>query len=376
MRAEGVLIVIRALPEFPWDVLAPHKQRAAEHPDGIVNLALGDPVDPTPEVIRQAIQAAVNAPGYPPTEGIPALRQAVADWLWRRLRVTVDPSAVLAAMGTKELIAWLPTMLGAGQDDLIVLPKIAFPTYEVSARLAGARSLIVTSPLELSAERPRVVWLNSPSNPEGRVLPADEMGRIVAWARERGALIVNDECYIEHGWDAKPVSILHPDVCGNSHQGLLAVHSLSKRSNLAGYRGGFAAGDLAVVQKLIRVRKQAGHMVPAPVQAALVAALTDDEHAQVQRARYARRRYLLRSALAAAGFRIDHSEAALYLWATRDEPCWTTVKDLAELGILVAPGELYGAAGARHVRVAFTATDERVAAAVARIRAAAGLETV
>jgi succinyldiaminopimelate transaminase len=179
--------------------------------------------------------------------------------------------------------------------------------------------------------------------------------------------VVSDECYCELGWSRQPVSILHPDVCDGDHTGLLAVHSLSKRSNLAGYRAGFVSGDPALVGELLAVRKHAGMIVPAPVQAAMTAALGDTAHVAEQRDRYARRREVLRAALTGAGFRIDHSEAGLYLWATRDEDCWATVDELAGRGILVAPGSFYGTAGDRHVRVALTASDERVEAAAARL---------
>ncbi|KOG75049.1 MULTISPECIES: 4-dedimethylamino-4-oxo-anhydrotetracycline transaminase OxyQ [Streptomyces] len=358
---------MRELPEFPWDVLLPYKKRAAAHPDGLVNLALGEPVDATPDVLRDALAAATDAPGYPPTEGTPALREAAAAWLRRRLGVTVDPSAVLPAVGTKELIAWLPAMLGTGPGDTVAFPRLAFPTFDVSARLAGARGRPVDSPLELGSEPVKVVWLNSPSNPEGRVLSVPELREIVAWARDRGAVLVNDECYIEYGWDRRPVSLLDSAVCGGSHDGLLAVHSLSKRSNLAGYRAGVCSGDPALIGRLLQVRKHAGHAVPAPVQAAMVAALEDDAHVERQRDRYAYRRRVLRTALEGAGFRVEHSEGGLFLWATRGEPCWPAVQKLADLGILVAPGAFYGEAGEQYVRIAFTATDERIAAAAARL---------
>jgi succinyldiaminopimelate transaminase len=227
--------------------------------------------------------------------------------------------------------------------------------------LTGAEPLASDSLTGLGPAPVRMIWVNSPSNPTGRVLPAAHLRKVVDWARERGVLVVSDECYAEFGWDAEPVSVLHPDVCGGSHEGLLAVHSLSKRSNLAGYRAGFVAGDPAVVRALLEVRKHAGMIVPAPVQAAMVACLADDAHVAEQRDRYAARRAVLRPALEAAGFRIEHSEAGLYLWATRDEDCWATVAALAEVGVVVAPGEFYGAAGGRHVRVALTATDERIA---------------
>ncbi|MBD2896381.1 succinyldiaminopimelate transaminase [Spirillospora sp. NPDC000708] len=358
------------LPDFPWDRLEPYKKRAAEHPDGIVDLSVGTPVDPTPDAVRKALAEASDAPGYPATYGTPELRESVAGWLRRRAGVTgADPAAVLPVIGTKELVAWLPTLLGAGPGDKVVFPELAYPTYDVGARLAGAEPVATDGLLKLGPVRPKIVWVNSPSNPTGKVLPAEHLRKVVAWARERGAIVVSDECYLEFGWDEErpPVSVLHPDVCGGSHEGLLAVNSLSKRSNMAGYRAGFVTGDLAIVKRLLEVRKHAGMIVPAPVQAAMVAAFDDDGHADEQRARYARRRAGLRAAFERHGFRIDHSEASLYLWATRDEPCWETVGHLASLGILVGPGEFYGTAGARHVRIAFTATDERVAAAAARL---------
>jgi len=359
--------MIKTLPEFPWDLLAPYKTQAQRHPDGIVDLSIGTPVDPTPQLVRRALAEAADAPGYPATYGTPALRDAAAGWLNRRLGVAADPAAVLPVIGTKELVAWLPTLLGAGPGDTVAIPGLAYPTYDVGARIAGATSLAVDGLLTLGPQTPKIVWINSPSNPTGQVLPAEHLRKVVQWARDRGAILISDECYAELGWEAQPVSVLHPDVCGEDHTGLLAVHSLSKRSNLAGYRAGFVAGDPQLVAELLEVRKHAGMIVPAPIQAAMAAALGDDEHVEEQRARYARRRDALRTAFAAYGFRVDHSEGGLYLWLTRDEPCWDTVKTLAELGILVAPGEFYGERGAQHVRAAFTATDERVAAAAARL---------
>ncbi|RAY14461.1 succinyldiaminopimelate transaminase [Actinomadura craniellae] len=357
-----------ALPDFPWDRLEPYKEKARLHPGGLVDLSVGTPVDPTPEAVRRALSEAADAPGYPLTYGTPRLREAVAGWLRRRLGVPgADPAAVLPVIGTKELVAWLPTLLGAGPGDKIAFPELAYPTYDVGARLAGAEPVAVDGLLALGPDTPKIVWINSPSNPTGKVLPREHLRKVVEWARARGALVVSDECYIELGWESEPVSILHPDVCGGGHEGLLAVNSLSKRSNLAGYRAGFVTGDPAVVRELLAVRKHAGMIVPAPVQAAMAVALDDDAHVEEQRERYARRRAVLRAALERHGLRIDHSEASLYLWATRDEPCMDTVAHLAGLGILVAPGDFYGPAGARHVRIAFTATDERVAAAAGRL---------
>ncbi|MDQ4054133.1 MAG: succinyldiaminopimelate transaminase [Actinomycetota bacterium] len=356
------------LPDFPWDKLTAYAAAARAHADGIVDLSIGTPVDPTPEVVQGALREATDSPGYPMTVGRPETRQAALDWLARRHGVTgLGLDQVLPVIGSKELIASLPSHLGLGAGDLIAYPELAYPTYEVGAALAGARAVATDSLTTLGPERVSLLWLNSPSNPTGRVLPVDHLRKVVDWCRERGTLLVSDECYLECAWETEPVSVLHPEVCGGSTEGILAVHSLSKRSNLAGYRCAFVAGDATVIGELLAVRKNLGLMMPGPQQHAMAAALDDDEHVAGQHARYAARRTVLRTAFEGAGFRIDHSEASLYLWATRDEDCWETVSWLAERGILVAPGAFYGAAGRRHVRIAFTATDDRVAAAAARL---------
>jgi succinyldiaminopimelate transaminase len=362
--------VSQRLPDFPWDTLAPYAEQARAHPDGIVDLSVGTPVDPTPTVVQAALAAAADASGYPQTYGTPALREAVAAWYARRRHVPdLDPAGVLPTIGSKELVAWLPTLLGLGPGDVVVHPSVAYPTYDVGARLAGATPVAADGLTTLGPRRVRLVWLNSPANPTGRVLPVEHLAKVVAWARERGAVVASDECYAELGWDATPVSVLHPQVCGGSHEGLLSVYSLSKQSSMAGYRAAFVAGDPALVGELLEVRKHAGMMVPAPVQAAMVAALGDDAHVAEQRARYAARRDRLGEALVVDGWTVEHSEAGLYLWATRDEDCWESVRRLAGHGVLVAPGAFYGPAGAKHVRLALTATDERIAAAAARLGA-------
>jgi succinyldiaminopimelate transaminase len=330
-----------------------------------VDLSVGTPVDPTPAVVRVALEGASDAPGYPQTYGTPVLREAVAAWFARRRGVPdVDPDGVLPTIGSKELVAWLPTLLGLGPGDLVVHPEIAYPTYDVGARLAGATPVPAdgTAQLGPAASRVRLVWVNSPSNPTGRVLGVEHLAKVVAWARSVGAVVASDECYAELNWDAPEIpSLLDPRVCQGSHQGLLAVYSASKQSNLAGYRAAFVAGDPALVRGLLEVRKHAGMIVPWPVQEALRVALSDDEHVAAQRERYRTRRDAVREALDAAGFAVEHSEAGLYLWATRDEPCWDTVAWCAARGVLVAPGEFYGARGAHHVRVALTASDARMA---------------
>jgi succinyldiaminopimelate transaminase len=274
---------------------------------------------------------------------------------------------VLPTIGSKELVAWLPTLLGARAGDTVVIPEVCYPTYEVGVRLAGATPIRTDALTAVGPERVKLVWINSPSNPTGRVLPAAHLRKVVDWARERGAVVVSDECYLALGWESTPVSVLDDEVTGGDYTGVLAVHSLSKRSNLAGYRAGFVGGDPALIGDLLAVRKHAGMIVPAPVQAAMIAALGDETHVDEQRERYRARRDSLRTALTKAGFEISHSEAGLYLWSTRGEDSWQTVDWLAERGILAAPGAFYGPAAARHVRIALTATDERVAAAVSRL---------
>jgi succinyldiaminopimelate transaminase len=361
--------VSELLPDFPWDSLEPYAAQAGRHSDGIVDLSMGTPIDPTPEVVQEALRAAANAPGYPRTIGTPRLRAALIGWLERFGVSGVSPEHVLPTIGSKELVASLPSQLGLGPGDTVVTPRLAYPSYEIGALLAGCSVVASDSTTGLGPTRVALLWINSPANPSGRVLGAEHLRKVVAWGRERGTLVVSDECYLECAWDSDAVSVLHPDVCGGSFDGVLAVHSLSKRSNLAGYRAGFVVGDPALVAELHEVRRHSGLMMPAPVQAAAAAALEDQSHVVEQMARYRVRRTVLRTALEAAGFRIDHSEGSLYLWATRDEPCWDSVAWLAERGVLVAPGLFYGPAGSRHIRVALTASDERVAAGAARLAA-------
>jgi succinyldiaminopimelate transaminase len=357
-----------ALPDFPWDTIAAARATAAAHPDGIVDLSVGTPVDPTPELGMRALSRAANSPGYPLTSGTAELRDAIVSYLTRRWGAAeLDLEATLPVIGTKELVAWLPTLLGLGRDDLVVYPTMAYPTYLVGAKIAGCRAVACDDLDQLGNTRPALIWINSPSNPTGQILDPEALKHRVSWAREHGALVASDECYGEFGWDAEPISVLHPDINEGRHDGLLALHSLSKRSNVAGYRAGFVAGDRDVVADLLLIRKHAGMLVPRPVQEVMIDLLGDDDHVTQQRARYLKRRAALRPALEAAGFRIEHSEGAIYLWVTRNESCHASVDFLARLGILVAPGDFYGPAAGLHVRVALTATDERIAAAATRL---------
>ncbi|MFX0575755.1 succinyldiaminopimelate transaminase [Nocardia nepalensis] len=356
------------LPDFPWDTISAVKAKAAAHPDGIVDLSVGTPVDPVDPLIRAALSSVADVPGYPTTHGTPELRIAAVDALKRRYGITgLDPAAALPVIGTKELIAGLPRLLGLGADDLVVIPEVAYPTYEVGALLAGAKVARADGLTQLGPQSPALIYVNSPSNPTGKVLGVEHLRKVVQFARERGAIVASDECYLGLSWEGRAVSILDPEVCDGDHTNLLAVHSLSKTSNLASYRAGFVVGDAELVAELLEVRKHSGMMVPFPIQAAMTAALGDDAHEAQQKERYRARREVLRKALQHAGFSIDHSEAGLYLWSTRGESCRTTLDWLAERGILAAPGDFYGPGSGEHVRIALTATDERVAAAAQRL---------
>ncbi len=357
-----------ALPDFPWDSLAPVAAQAREHAEGSVDLSVGSPVDPTPAVVREALVAATDAHAYPTTSGTLALREAIIEWYARRRGVTaLSTDAVLPTIGSKELVALLPLLIGLGPGDTVVYPRTAYPTYAVGAAIARTTGVAADDPQAWPAST-RLVWLNSPGNPTGAVLGVDALRASVTRARELGAVIVNDECYAELGWQPERVpSILDPRVIGDDTTGVLSVYSLSKQSNLAGYRAAFVAGDEALVRRVLEVRKHAGLIPPAPVQAAMIAALGDAQHVAEQRERYRARREVLAAALTSAGFRIDHSEAGLYLWATRHEPALTTIAALAEVGILAAPGTFYEGDNSQHVRLALTATDERIAAAAGRL---------
>jgi succinyldiaminopimelate transaminase len=364
------------LPEFPWDTLVPLAARARAHPDGIVDLSVGSPVDPTPDFIRAALAAATDAHSYPQTAGSVPLREAIVGWYARRRGVELGVVNVMPSIGSKELVALMPTLLGLKPGDVIVQPSLAYPTYAIGAAIVGATVVSSDDPAEWP-EATRLIWLNSPSNPDGRVLGFESLHAAVARARELGAVIVNDECYAELTWskDGAPAPcILDARVIGDSRDHVLAVYSLSKQSNLAGYRAGFVAGCSDLIDELLGVRRHIGLMPPAPVQAAMVVALGDDTHVVSQRERYGARRAKLMAALAGAGFRTDDSSAGLYLWVSRGDDAWETVEWFADRGILGAPGSFYGEGSASvpatHVRLALTATDADIARAVKRLASA------
>lgn len=368
-----------SLPDYPWEAMAPYLATAAKHSDGPVNLSIGTPVDHTPVLVQEALQRAADAPGYPTVHGTPALRAAIAEWFARRRGVPgLDPRDVMPTVGSKELVAWLPFLLGLKSGDVVVRPTVAYPTYDIGATFAGAEHIAADDLDELDDEtrrRVRLVWVNSPANPTGSVRDAGSLKRIVDQARALGAVVASDECYAELGWGewdvqrgGQPVpSILDPRVAGGSHEGLLAVYSLSKQSNLAGYRAAFVAGDPAIMANLVNSRKHAGMIVPYPVQEAMRVALGDDTHVQAQKDLYRGRRERIVPALESFGLTIHESRAGLYLWCSAGEATWDTVGRLAGLGIVVGPGVFYGDAGNGFIRVALTATDERIDAGVARL---------
>ena len=352
------------LPDFPWDALAPYGVIARNHPAGAIDLSVGTPVDPTPAFIQNALTRHANSPGYPVTAGTVELRETLEKWARQRLGAQGD-IGVLPVIGSKELVAWLPTLL---ESQHVLFPKIAYPTYLVGALLAKAQPTAV----DIDAQTwptADLAWVNSPSNPTGRVHSEAELRAAIAWSRKNNSVVVSDECYLEFGDGSAPTSILQ--YTDGDNRNILAVHSLSKRSSLAGYRAAFVVGDPAIIARMLEVRKHAGMMVPLPVQHAMVAALSDDVHVGEQRSRYNARRAILRPALQSAGFSIEYSDAGLYIWATRHEDCWDSITWLAERGILATPGVFYGDAGSRHIRIAMTATDEQIAEAAARIIAEA-----
>ena len=364
---------VRDLADYPWDAVAPFRERAAAHPGGIVDLAIGSPVDPTPDIIRHALAEATDAHSYPQTVGTPAVREAIVDWYARRRGVPdLRVDNVMPTIGSKELVALLPTLLGLGAGDIVVQPRVAYPTYAVGAQVAGATVVSEDDPARWP-EGTKLIWINTPGNPDGRTWAVDELAAAVRRARELGAILASDECYAELGWDgpwaSEPVpSVLDPLVTGGTRAGLLSVYSLSKQSNLAGYRAAFVAGCARVVGEILTARKHLGLMPPAPVQHAMAVALRDDEHVAVQKERYRQRRDVLRPALLDAGFRIDGSEAGLYLWVTQGRDAWESMGALADLGILAGPGPFYGEHSPQHVRLSLTAPLERIEAAAARLR--------
>ena len=347
------------LPDFPWDALAPYGEKAKTHPSGFIDLSQGTPVDATPQFIQEAFKAASNSPSYPVTAGTPELREAISNWASKELGASGD-FGVLPLIGSKELVAWLPTIL---ESNHVLYPEIAYPTYLVGSMIAKTKATTVDFDANNWPDAD-LAWVNTPSNPTGRVHTDEELLTVIEWAR-KGGVVVADECYLEFGNEITPKSIL--SLTGGNNKNILAIHSLSKRSSIAGYRAAMMIGDKELIARILEVRKHAGMMVPLPVQKAMIAALGDNSHVAEQRNRYNARKTKVRSAIEKHGFRIDHSEAGLYLWATRDERDWDSVAWFAERGILVTPGHFYGEKGSQYIRIAMTATDAQIDELVKRL---------
>ena len=361
-------------PPYPYDRLDGALAKAGQLEGGVVDLSVGTPCDPPPAVVLEALAHSGAERGYPASIGSAAMRQAAARWMQRRFAVEVAPTAVAACVGTKEFVATLPQWLHLRTPgrDTVLHPAQAYPTYEMGATLAGCRAVAVpagpdgrldlASISEADAARALCLWVNSPSNPTGAL---DDLEAAAAWGRAHGVLVCSDECYVEFTWSGPGRSILE-----HGTDGVLAVHSLSKRSNLAGVRAGVYAGDPELVTYLREVRKHAGFMVPGPVQAAAVAALDDDAHVEAQRSVYLQRLRTMAATLTAwSGIDIPLPAGGFYLWfPVPDGDAWGFTERLAaEGGALVSPGEFYGPAAADHVRVAVVQPDDRLALVARRL---------
>jgi succinyldiaminopimelate transaminase len=359
-------------PPYPYERLDALKELAGWHDGGAIDCSIGTPVDAPPVAVLEELARGLGARGYPASQGTPEYRDACAEWMNRRFGLEFGPDELAACIGTKEFVGTLAGYLHLRRPerDTVLYPAVSYPTYAMGATLAGLRSVpvaLVDGQLELSSIDPAdvgralVLWSNSPSNPTGRL---DDLEGVAAWGRHHGVLIVSDECYAEFTWAGRPRSILEHGV-----QGVLALHSISKRSNLAGVRAGFYAGDPEMVAYLRSVRQHAGFMVPGPIQCAVAVAYGDDEHVNVQRSVYRSRLETLSDALTRFGVDAPMPDGAFYLWCSKEGlDGWALAELLAEAsGLVVSPGDLYGEAGARHVRIAMVQPDERLALAASRL---------
>ena len=352
-------------PPYPYERIDRFKPFAEQFDGGLIDFSIGTPFDPPPPAVVEMLGTSGAERGYPPSIGSLALRSAVHDWMGRRFDVEVPPGQIAACIGTKEFVGTLPQWLKLRRPDLdtVLFPAISYPTYAMGATLAGCRAVEVpmspTGGLQLDAIDPAdaaralVLWVNSPANPSGVL---DDLGAAAEWGRANGVPVFSDECYVEFTWSGRGRSILE-----HGTEGVVAAHSLSKRSNLAGTRVGFYAGDAELVGYLQEVRKHVGMMVPGPVQAAGAVALADDRHVVVQRDRYlARLRRTAEILQRWSGRDVPLPNGGFYLWFHVGD-AWEFTERLArEGGALVSPGDFYGAAGSEYVRVAVVQPDERI----------------
>lgn len=347
------------LPDFPWDLLQPASKLAATHPSGLIDLSVGTPVDSVASEIQAAAAKALDAHAYPLTAGTAELISAQQTWLTKIAKANSENIGTIPTIGSKEAVALLPLLLGLNSSSKVAIPTLAYPTYAVGAQAVGASVILADTPEQLT-EKVDLVWLNSPSNPTGKVLTETQLQNWINFARDTNTVVASDECYLTLGWDQIPISILNTKLTNGNYQNLIALHSLSKRSSLAGYRAAAISGDKRIVSSLLQARKHLGLITPTPSQAAATAAWLDEAHAAAQREVYQNRRIVMQKAFTSAGFKISESAAGLYLWLTRDQDCWESVNWLAQRGVLVAPGIFYGVAGEKFVRAAMTETDEKI----------------
>jgi succinyldiaminopimelate transaminase len=360
-------------PPYPYERLDVLKKLADTHEGGPIDCSIGTPVDAPPQGVLDELAKGTGARGYPTSQGSPQYRASAAGWMNRRFALTLTSNDLAACIGTKEFVGNVAGYLHlrSPQRDTVLYPAISYPTYAMGATLSGLRSVpvrVTNGQLDLEAIEPDdvaralLLWTNSPSNPTGRL---DDLGRAATWGRAHEVPVISDECYAEFTWAGRPRSILEHGL-----DGVLALHSISKRSNLAGLRAGFYAGDEALVTYLRSVRQHAGFMVAAPVQAAVAVAYDDDDHVNVQRERYRSRLELLADALRSVDVEAPMPEGAFYLWCSKSGmDGWELAAFLAEAsGLVVSPGELYGDDGANFVRIAVVQPDERLAVAAQRLR--------
>ena len=359
-------------PPYPYDRLDELKRAAAHFDGGPIDCSIGTPVDAPPPAVIEELARATGARGYPPSAGSATYRDACANWMNRRFSLSIDANDLAACIGTKEFVGTLAGYLHlrSPDRDTVLYPAVSYPTYAMGATLAGLRAVavpVLNGRLDLDSINPSdiaralVLWSNSPSNPTGHL---DDLEVVALWGRRYGVLVASDECYAEFTWSSRARTILEYGL-----DGVLAVHSISKRSNLAGVRAGFYAGDLAVVSYLRSVRQHAGFMVAGPVQSAVAVAYDDDAHVEVQRRIYFNRLELLSSAVAALGIDAPMPEGGFYLWCAKPGmDGWGIATLLAETsGLIVSPGELYGDAGADFARIAVVQSDEHLALAAQRL---------
>lgn len=363
------------LPVFPWDLLAPYRETAASFPGGAIDLSIGTPIDDCPDIAQSALAVAANSPGYPAVAGSCELRKAMVSWARGRGINCLTEESCLPTVGSKELVANLGWQLGIGSGDKVLFPEIAYPTYDICARLAAAQGIPVSNDISTWPRDASLVWINTPANPTGWMASKKWLQEVVSWAREVGAVVASDECYREltYGGEGPAPSLLQEDVCAGSAENLLLVYSVSKESNLAGYRAAFIAGDPQLISALLAVRKHSGQIMPAPVQKALARVLLDRSHVEEQVERYARRRKVLAAALENAGLKIaKECEAGLYLWVFDPADSadmqvvpgrgadWRLLERLAHLGLIVAPESFYNSRPGSHVRVALCVSDAEI----------------